>query len=213
MCESKEDEELFELVEGIWWGREWGLESLQYALSSYQARADDLFIVTYPRSGTTWMQNVVYNLLNNGQSFDANRTHFFKQNPQLEVDGEIGLNLLQRPGAIKTHLPIDRVPQHPQAKYICVLRNPKDVCISYFFFYNTWGDVPKLDFDQFFERFIDGRLPFNDYFHGLRSVWQRRHDPRVLLLRYEEMRTDLRAVVTRVRLADSNRHSTIVVLL
>lgn len=212
MVDTTEDGELFELIDGIWWGREWGVASLQYALA-YQARADDLFIVTYPRSGTTWMQNIVYNLFNNGKSFDTDRTHFFEQNPQLEVDGEIGMNFLQRPGAIKTHLPIDRVPQHPQAKYICVLRNPKDVCISYFVFYNTWGDVPKLDFDRFFERFIDGRLPFNDYFQGLRLIWQRRHDPQLLLLRYEEMRTDLRAVVTRVRSIDFEQDARIAVLL
>lgn len=194
---NKDNEALFDLIDGIWWGRDWDVRSLEFALS-YQAREDDLFIVTYPRSGTTWMQNIVYNLLNNGKSFDVDRQHFFEQNPALEIDGEIGLNLLQRPGAIKTHLPIDRVPFHSQAKYICVVRNPKDVCISYFIFYNTWGDVPKLDFNQFFEHFIKGYLPFNDYFEGLRLVWQRRHDKNVLFLCYEQMRSDLSAVITKV---------------
>ena len=177
---------------------QWGSQSLHFALS-YQARPNDLFIVTYPRSGTTWMQNIVYNLQTNGQPFDADRNHFFEQNPALEVDGEIGIELMQPRGAIKTHLPMNRVPNHPQAKYICVVRNPKDVCVSYFVFYNMWGDVPKLGFNQFFQHFIDGRLPFNDYFEGLRLAWQRRNDENVLLVSYEEMRTDLPSVIREVR--------------
>ena len=189
--------ELFEFIDGIRWSSEWSLESLHFALT-YQARPNDLFIVTYPRSGTTWMQNIVYNLQTNGQPFDANRDHFFEQNPHLEVDGEVGIEIMQQPGAIKTHLPIDRVPYHPLAKYICVIRNPKDVCVSYDIFYKTWGDVPKLEFEQFFEYFIDGRLPFNDYFQVLQSAWQRRNDNNVLLVSYEEMRSDLQSVICKV---------------
>ena len=195
--EKQDDLVLFESIDGIHWGLEWDVRSLQYALS-YQARPGDLFIVTYPRSGTTWMQNIVYNLQTNGQPFDADRNHFFQQNPSLEVDGDIGIEMMQQPGAIKTHLPMNRVPYNPQAKYICVVRNPKDVCVSYYIFYNMWGDVPKLGFDQFFEYFMKGCLPFNDYFEGLRLAWQRRSDQNVLFLCYEEMRTDHRAVIEKV---------------
>ena len=143
------------------------------------------------------MQNIVYNLLTGGQSFDKDRDHYFQQNPHLEIDGELGLQLMQRPAAIKTHLPLDRVPDNPSAKYICVIRNPKDVCVSYFVFYNMWPEVPKLPFDQFFEAFMKGHLPFNDYFEVLRSVWQRRYRSNVLMISYEEMRTDTRSSVVQ----------------
>ncbi|UJR19562.1 hypothetical protein I4U23_022692 [Adineta vaga] len=198
VCNAKEDcTESFVLIDGIRWVPDWGLKSLQFALS-YQARPDDLFIVTYPRTGTTWMQNIVYNILTNGQAFNENRNHFFEQNPHLEIDGATGLEIMQRPCAIKTHLPIDRVPYHPLAKYICVIRNPKDVCVSYYIFYNTWGDVPKLEFDEFFKYFIEGRLPFNDYFEVLRAAWQRRNTNNVLLVSYEEMQTDFTSIITKV---------------
>jgi hypothetical protein len=197
VSDKEEEKELFHLIDGIRWSPEWSLESLHYALS-YQSKPDDLFIVTYPRSGTTWMQNIVYNLQTNGRPFDADTEHFFTQNPALEFDGEIGIELMQRPGAIKTHLPIDRVPYHPLAKYICVIRNPKDVCVSYYMLYNSWGDVPKLGFDQFLHYFIEGRLPFSDYFDVLRSTWQRRNDRNVLLVSYEEMRDDLRSAICKV---------------
>ncbi|CAF2093990.1 unnamed protein product [Rotaria magnacalcarata] len=189
--------ELFQSIDGICWAPEWGSHSLHFGLS-YEPTASDLFIVTYPRSGTTWMQNIVYNLLNDGQPFDANVDDFFQQNPHLEIDGKQSINMMRRPGAIKTHLPMDRVPYNSLAKYICVIRNPKDVCISYYVFYNMWSDVPKLDFDRFFEFFLEGYLPFGNYFEALRSAWQRSHYSNVLLVSYEEMRTDFQPVIHKI---------------
>ncbi len=193
----KEENQLFNQIEGICWAPSWSSNNLHFALS-YQARPDDLFLVAYPRSGMTWMQNIVYNLQTGGQPFDVNIDHFFKQNPHLEVDGQKSIDMMQRPGAIKSHLPMHRVSYSPLAKYICVIRNPKDVCISYYIFYNMWPDVPKLEFDEFFEYFIEGYLPFGDYFEALRSAWQRRHYENVLLISYEEMRTDFRLVIHKV---------------
>ena len=92
-----------------------------------------------------------------------------------------------------------RVLFNSPAKYICVIRNPKDVCVSYYIFYNMWPDVPKLEFDQFFEYFIEGCLPFGDYFQAIRSAWQYRHYNNVLLLSYEEMRTNFRSIIHKFR--------------
>ena len=187
----------FVKIDGIWWAPDWSFSSLRYALA-YQAQANDLFIVTYPRSGTTWMQNIVYNLHTDGKPFNADIKHFFEQNPHLEIAGKTGLGRMQRPGAIKTHLPLDRISNNPQAKYICVIRNPNDVCVSYYLLYSSWPDVPKLDFNQFFEYFLEDCLPFNGYFQSLRSAWQRRHYDNVLLVSYEEMRTEFRSVIQKV---------------
>ncbi|UJR11098.1 hypothetical protein I4U23_015280 [Adineta vaga] len=56
---------------------------------------------------------------------------------------------MQRPGAIKTHLPMGRASYHPSAKYIC---------ISFYMFYNTLGDIPKLDFNQYFQYWLNWKL-------------------------------------------------------
>lgn len=144
------------------------------------------------------MQNIVFNLLTNGQPFDANMDEFFQRNPHIEIDGKKSIEMMRQPGAIKTHLPIHRVPYNSLSKYICVIRNPKDVCISYFIFYNMWPDVPKLDFDKFFKYFLEGYLPFGNYFEALQSAWQRRHCENVLLISYEEMRTGFQSVIQKV---------------
>ena len=149
------------------------------------------------------MQTILYTLQTNGKAFDHDRSDFFERYPYLDFDGEQGLSRMRRPGAIKTHLPIDRVPHHPRAKYICVIRNPRDVCVSFYVFYNTWAMTYPLDFNEFFEVFIQGRLPFNDYFECLRLTWERRHNTNVLLVSFEEMKNDVRIVIQKV----SNRHS------
>ncbi|CAF4739932.1 unnamed protein product [Rotaria sp. Silwood1] len=169
------------IVDGINWFYYWDIETLRFGLN-YQARSDDLFIVTYPKSGTTWMKTIVYTLLTNGQPFDIDCKDFFERFPYLELDDEKAIINMRRPGALRSHLPMNRIPYNSQAKYICVIRNPNDVCVSYYTFYNTWGGVHRLNFDEFFELFIQGRLPFNDYFECLRLTWERRNDPNVLLV-------------------------------
>ena len=39
----------------------------------YKAGPDDLFLVTYPKCGTTWMQHTVYLILNNGKPLPAEK--------------------------------------------------------------------------------------------------------------------------------------------
>jgi hypothetical protein len=89
----------------------------------YVARANDIFIVTAPKSGTTWMQTIVYGLLNNGRAFDEDLDDYIAHNPYLEMHGPQAVEAMQRPGAIKTHVLFDYLPYHPSAKYICVLRD------------------------------------------------------------------------------------------
>lgn len=187
----------FPLIDGIYWIKEWGLSNLRFALC-YQPREDDLFIVAYPRSGTTWMQNIIYNLQTDGKPFDENIDQFFQQNPQLETDGQLGLSQMNKSGAIKTHLPMDRLSFNSQAKYICIIRNPNDVCVSFYSLYSMWADVPKLNFNQFFECFIQEYLPFNGYFHHLTSIWKYKNYPNVLLVSYEQIKTDFQTTIHKV---------------
>ena len=67
----KRENKPFEKIEGICWVPSWSSYNLHFALS-YHVRSDDIFIVAYPRSGTTWMQNIVYKLQTGTQPFDAN---------------------------------------------------------------------------------------------------------------------------------------------
>ena len=60
------------------------------------------------------------------------------------------------------------------------------------------GHVLFYEFDRFLEYFLDGYLPFGDYFEALQSVWKQRHHKNILLVSYEEMHTDFRSVIHKV---------------
>jgi hypothetical protein len=163
----------------------------------YRAAPGDIFVATYPKCGTTWMQYIVYLLLHgaeplrSGERLDA----VF---PHLEEVGEDAVRALPEPRLIKTHLPFERTPWNADARYIYVARNPFDCAVS--FYHHTRGFVRHYDFadgtfDEFFECFVRGEVDFGDYFDNLASWLPHARDPNVLFLTYEQMLADPRAAV------------------
>ncbi|CAF2840133.1 unnamed protein product [Rotaria sp. Silwood2] len=188
-----------QMVEGIAMHAACDVETFRSAFN-YKARSDDIFLVVYPKSGTTWMQVILYALMNDGEAFDNNMAEYFARTPFLELVGEKGMKNMHRPCVIKSHLPFHCVPYHENAKYICVVRNPKDVCVSYYYFLLKLMDIQQeqTSFDNFFEAFINGNVYFGNYFEHLRSVWQHKNDTNVFLTSYEEMTRDLPSVIRKV---------------
>lgn len=158
----------------------------------YQAQPGDVFITTYPKCGTTWVQHIVYMILNGGEALppDQSMTEVF---PHLEEVGKETVAALAEPRVIKTHLPFAMTPYHREAKYIYVARNPFDCAVS--FYHHTRGFVKHYDFaegtfDEFFECFLTGEVDFGDYFDNLMSWYQHKDDDNVLFLTYEQMKAD-----------------------
>lgn len=166
----------------------------------YRAAPGDVFVATYPKCGTTWMQYIVYLLLHGAEPLPrgARLDAVF---PHLEEVGAEAVQALPEPRLIKTHLPFERTPWHAGARYIYVARNPFDCAVS--FYHHTRGFVRHYDFadgtfDEFFECFIRGEVDFGDYFDHLASWLPHARDPNVLFLTYEQMLADPRAAVAAV---------------
>ena len=155
----------------------------------YRAAAGDVFVSSYPKCGTTWMQYLVYLLLHRGEPLGAGGS-INEVFPHLEEVGEAVVRALPEPRLIKTHLPFERTPWNPEARYIYVARNPFDCLVS--FYHHTRGFPKHYDFadgtfDEFFECFIRGEVDFGDYFDNLLSWLPRRDEPNVLFVTYEDM--------------------------
>ncbi|KAH7984969.1 hypothetical protein HPB52_024411 [Rhipicephalus sanguineus] len=157
----------------------------------YKPEPGDVFIATYPKCGTTWVQFIVHGIFNRG-SFPKDSLEFMLASPFLEMLGAEAAHKMPRPGAIKTHMPFGKVPYSKDAKYITITRNPFDVCVS--FYYHTKEkpsyDVADMTFDDYFENFVRGTVSFGDYFDHLLSWYERRNDRNVLFLTYEELKAD-----------------------
>ncbi|XP_041073333.1 sulfotransferase 2A1-like [Carcharodon carcharias] len=87
-------------------------ESLIYAREEFQTRDDDVFIVTYPKSGTTWMQEIVPLVCSNGDLTPVQTIPNWQRVPWLEQKNAKSL-LENRPSPrlITTHLPYRLMPK------------------------------------------------------------------------------------------------------
>ena len=167
---------------------------------AYQAQAEDTFIVTYPKCGTTWTQHIIWMLHHDGKPLPIDK-NINLEIPHLEELGGDFVTSLNAPRFIKTHLTYDLTPYHPQAKYIYVARNPFDCAVS--FYYHTKGFIKHYDFAEgtfadFFECFMTGEVDWGDYFDHLIPWLNHKQDANVLFLTYEGMKSNLQQEIIRI---------------
>jgi hypothetical protein len=192
-------EESLQIIDGISVPISYDVETFCSALN-YKSRPCDIFLCVYPKSGTTWVQVISYTLMHNGEAFDDDISEYFASTPFIDEIGEQGINNMHRPYVIQTHLSFNRILCDQKAKYVCVIRNPKDVCVSYYYFpMKIFDEEPsKTSFDTSFEKFINGNTYYGDYFEYLKAIWQYKDNTNVIVMSYEEMKHDLCAVIRRL---------------
>ena len=109
----------------------------------YVVRPEDLFIVTYPKNGTTWTQQIVTCIQYDGQLPEGKKMYDFS--PFLEMLGREAAENVPRPGSIKTHLPYHLQPKHEKAKYILVLRNARMPVLISITIINSFPDTTSKE--------------------------------------------------------------------
>jgi hypothetical protein len=171
--------------------------SMQRALA-FQPRPTDVFIATYPKCGTTWMQQIVHGLRTGG---DMDFDEISEVVPWLESALDMGIDIeapqRAEPRAFKTHFTWDEIPKG--GRYIYVARDPRDALVSFYHFFEGWMFEPgSVSLDVFArEMFMQGTKS-GRYWDHVRSYWSLRHEPHVLMLCFEDMQQDLAATVQRV---------------
>ncbi|NWU97727.1 ST3A1 sulfotransferase, partial [Upupa epops] len=131
-------------------------------LEDFEIQDSDIFIVTYPKSGTVWTQNILSLILHEGHRNGTEKEEVMERIPWLEYKTtEKDLATLPAPRVFATHLPYYLVPRglrNKKAKLIYVTRNPKDVMVSYYHFSKYMSKIEEVpDFNLFMERFLAGK--------------------------------------------------------
>lgn len=157
----------------------------------YVPADDDIFLASYPKSGTTWLQYIVH-LLIRGKPIAPDET-LSDSFPHLEEVGVETLTDVPRPRLIKTHLAFGMAPRSPVTRYLVIARNPFDCAVS--FFHHTRGFPRHYDFADgtfagFFDCFLAGEVDFGDYFDHLESWYPVIGQDNVHFLTYETLKRD-----------------------
>lgn len=159
------------------------------------------FLVTYPKSGTTWSQMIVHLLCNDGREPASNVMRHLSEReiPMLEMTGLEGVvDRDDPPLAYKLHLPFWCAPWSPDAKYLYVVRNPKDVVVSFYHMYLGHNLTRPSSFDAFFAKFMDGELAPGAWWDHAVGWALAASRPNITILTYESMKRDRREAVRRM---------------
>eukprot|EP00058_Branchiostoma_floridae_P018005 XP_002603494.1 hypothetical protein BRAFLDRAFT_220182 [Branchiostoma floridae] len=176
-------------------------ESLE-AVKMFEIRDDDVVIVTYPKSGTNWMYEVVHKILTGKkENITPVGLEFW---PPGKQPSYIQLRETPSPRLMYTHLQHQLAPPGLAAPVnkliIVVLRNPKDICVSFYHYCQKHAYLKNPESWEHHNRdFLDGKMVFGgDYFDQVLGWWQMRNDPHFLFVKYEDMKKDFRSSVKTI---------------
>jgi aryl sulfotransferase len=187
--------------------------------NAFAYRDGDVVIATYEKAGTTWMQQIVAQLIFQG----ADDVDVQAISPWLDLRipppaQKLAMLEAQRHRrCVKTHLPVDALPYDPRARYIYVARDGRDVAWSLYNHLLSYTDEylarlnalpgwdgPKLhkptgSAQQFFLGWMaqDG-APIAPFWAHVRGWWNTRELPNVLLVHYAALKADLAGEIRRI---------------
>ncbi len=187
--------------------------------NDFRFRDDDIVIATYGKSGTTWLQQIVSQLIFNGEEglAVAHMSPWIDLRvPPKEVKlPEVEAQTHRR--FLKTHLPVDALVFAPKARYIYIARDGRDVMWSMYNHHakanDLWYDVlnntpgrigppiepPPASVVQYFADWLEGNgYPFWPFWENVRSWWEIRELPNVMLLHFSELKGDMPGTIRKI---------------
>ncbi|KAJ0066225.1 hypothetical protein NL108_004109 [Boleophthalmus pectinirostris] len=195
-CLALQNSHGFQVVEGFHLPHE--LEQIR----DLEIRDSDVFVVTYPKSGTFWMQQIIFLLQSKGEIEAVAKYPLGKLVNWMEFKGVVPRFIKEKsPRFCTTHLPFSMMPtalRQKKGKVIYVARNPKDIFVSYYHFYKMIKlNKPSRTSDELFDMFINGKVTAGSWFNHIKTWYSHKDELNMLFITYEEMIMDLRSAVKK----------------
>jgi len=184
-----------------------------HKVRNMKVRPDDVWVVTHPKCGTTWTQEMTWHIMT-GVHLETTETKLFERSPFIDIamimdmkEEEVNnffakLDAMESPRLLKTHYPFELLPPSllDTCKVLYVCRNVKDVSVSYFHHQSLMKSMDlRSDFIKFArEIYLPGLTLHGGYFEMLESGWKRRDNPNLMFFWYEEMKEDQEKMLRKI---------------
>ncbi|GBP87709.1 Sulfotransferase 4A1, partial [Eumeta japonica] len=184
-----------------------GEKDLLENIKNFEVREDDVWIGGFCRSGTHWLAEKTWLICNNLDYekalsvpheervlyYDFN-LRVFENNANFAEMKYIGHTTvfggLPSPRFFKTHLPLSLLASNllNKTKMVYVVRDPRDVVVSCYYFYKNLRVTQfKKNLREFWDLFRNDLCAYCPYFENIKEYWAQREHPNLLFLSYEEM--------------------------
>lgn len=191
------------------WPRAFGyfMRRMVVRAGTYAPTDRDVLVCSYFKTGTNWTMQIALQIAHRG---NAQFEHIHDVVPWIDMhprarfavpatDDDLWRKCPTGLRVIKTHAGFDHLAYHSGARYIWVVRDPKDVFVSSYHFIKsvTLGRLMPTP-QQWLELFLSPYTPCGSWARHVDSGWRNRHRDNVLFLTYEEMKADLPAAVRKI---------------
>ncbi|XP_069840579.1 sulfotransferase 1C4-like isoform X2 [Dendropsophus ebraccatus] len=175
---------------------------------NFQAREDDILIATFPKAGTSWIQEIVDLIMLNGDVERSMQAPCFVRVPFIDINvkpmpsGVEAANAMKSQRLLKTHLQIHLIPPsfwEKNVKVIYFARNAKDCMASFFHFQKMNRILPDPGtWDEYFFTFLSGNVSWGSWFDHVIGWWKAKDKHQILYLFYEDMKEDPKREIRKI---------------
>ena len=154
----------------------------------FEDRDDDIFVITFLKSGTTWVQMILYQMLTDGcMDFE----HIYDVSPWITNQSHEGgspdkVNKLPSPRIIKTHDPYQDFDENFKGKFIYVFRDGRDVAVSLYHHVKNYNNA-DLKFDENFKKYFSVEENYN-WFTFSKSWLENKNNFNILYIKYSDLK-------------------------
>ncbi|TRD11129.1 sulfotransferase domain-containing protein [Erythrobacter insulae] len=167
----------------------------------YEPQDGDVFITSWAKSGTTFLQQMFHQLRTAHRGGDMDFDDISRMTPwddvALMVDFDMTAPQVASPRGFKSHREYERLPTG--MRYAVTLRDPKETFISFYRFINGWHLEPgSVELEEFLPFWMGGGPGGCDYFTHLLSWYDRRKEPDSLVMTYRWAVKNRSAAIARM---------------
>ncbi|PKF48992.1 sulfotransferase domain-containing protein [Enterovibrio nigricans] len=176
--------------------------------SEYLPTEDDIIVATQMRCGTTWMQQIVFEILHKGEGnlTDTGYKHINSASAWIECSQHSGVPLADSPKlgeaqkrVLKTHFPTSLCPYSESAKYIYVTRHPVSCYASVHDFVSTVAGPFAPAQDKFLDWYCSDEFYWTSWPHHVDGWWKWASErDNITFVHFEDLKADPKSVIRMI---------------